>query len=185
MQWPSRNSGHTPRRKGSSPAAASGRGSAVPESARPPRGDQLPAPAADRPACQARRPPGCRRRAAAPHASRARGRKIEAEHRFALDAQVVGLDRKPALRPEYLQRRRQRRDQLSRDLQREISYFVDQEHEVKYWSEKFGVSRDQLKNGVAKVGSMVKNVRDHLHCREQLAVPRTGSGSVCCPSPFS
>jgi Protein of unknown function (DUF3606) len=42
---------------------------------------------------------------------------------------------------------------------------VDQEHEVKYWSEKFGVSRDQLRSTVAKVGSMVKNVRDHLQHR--------------------
>jgi hypothetical protein len=42
---------------------------------------------------------------------------------------------------------------------------VDQEHEVKYWSEKFGVSRDQLKSAVAKVGSMVKNIRDHLQHR--------------------
>jgi hypothetical protein len=42
---------------------------------------------------------------------------------------------------------------------------VDQEHEVKYWSERFGVSRHQLRSAVAKVGSMVKNVRDHLQHR--------------------
>jgi hypothetical protein len=42
---------------------------------------------------------------------------------------------------------------------------IDQEHEVKYWSEKLGVSRDQLKSAVAKVGSMVKHVRDHLQHR--------------------
>jgi hypothetical protein len=42
---------------------------------------------------------------------------------------------------------------------------IEQDHEVKYWSEKFGVSRDQLKSAVAKVGAMVKNVRDHLQHR--------------------
>jgi hypothetical protein len=42
---------------------------------------------------------------------------------------------------------------------------IDQEHEVKYWSEKFGVSRDQLKSAIAKVGSMVKDVRDDLQHR--------------------
>jgi hypothetical protein len=42
---------------------------------------------------------------------------------------------------------------------------IEQDHEVKHWSEKFGVSRDQLRSAVAKVGSMVKNVRDHLQHR--------------------
>jgi hypothetical protein len=42
---------------------------------------------------------------------------------------------------------------------------IEQEHEVKYWSEKFGVSQDQLKSAMAKVGSMAKNVRDHLQHR--------------------
>jgi hypothetical protein len=39
---------------------------------------------------------------------------------------------------------------------------IDQEHEVKYWSEKFSVSRDRLRSAVAKAGPMVKDVRAHL-----------------------
>jgi hypothetical protein len=34
----------------------------------------------------------------------------------------------------------------------------DQDHELTYWSEKLGVSRDQLREAVAKVGSMRKAV---------------------------
>ena len=40
---------------------------------------------------------------------------------------------------------------------------VDQDHELSYWSEKLGVSRDRLREAVAKVGPMVKNVQQHLH----------------------
>jgi hypothetical protein len=29
---------------------------------------------------------------------------------------------------------------------------VDQDHELSYWAEKFGVSRDRLREAVAKVG---------------------------------
>jgi hypothetical protein len=29
---------------------------------------------------------------------------------------------------------------------------IEQDHELTYWSEKFGVSRDQLRQAVAKVG---------------------------------
>ena len=42
---------------------------------------------------------------------------------------------------------------------------VAQEHEVRYWSKKFGVSANELRSAVAEVGPMVKNVRDHLHRR--------------------
>jgi hypothetical protein len=42
---------------------------------------------------------------------------------------------------------------------------VDQDHAVKYWAEKLGLSREQIESAVAKVGSMVKNVRDHLQKR--------------------
>jgi hypothetical protein len=42
---------------------------------------------------------------------------------------------------------------------------VEQDHEVNYWSEKFGVTREQVRSAVAKVGAMVKNVRDHLQHR--------------------
>jgi hypothetical protein len=43
---------------------------------------------------------------------------------------------------------------------------VDQEHEVKYWSEKLRVSRDELCSAVAKVGPMAKKVREHLQRRD-------------------
>jgi hypothetical protein len=39
---------------------------------------------------------------------------------------------------------------------------VDQEHEVKHWSERFGVSRDELRRAVQKVGPMVERVKQHL-----------------------
>jgi hypothetical protein len=39
---------------------------------------------------------------------------------------------------------------------------VDQDHELTYWSEKFGVSRDQLREAVAKAGPMVRNVERQL-----------------------
>jgi hypothetical protein len=42
---------------------------------------------------------------------------------------------------------------------------IEQDHEVRYWSEKFGVSRDELRSAVAKAGPMVKNVREHLQHR--------------------
>ncbi len=43
----------------------------------------------------------------------------------------------------------------SRDDQR---IDVNQDYELTYWSKKFGVSRDQLREAVAKAGPMVKNV---------------------------
>ncbi|HYG56417.1 MAG TPA: DUF3606 domain-containing protein [Burkholderiales bacterium] len=39
---------------------------------------------------------------------------------------------------------------------------VNQDHEVTYWSEKLGVSRDQLREAVAKAGPMVRNVERAL-----------------------
>jgi hypothetical protein len=39
---------------------------------------------------------------------------------------------------------------------------VDQDDELSYWSEKLGVSRDQLRQAVAKVGPMRKAVEQHL-----------------------
>ena len=39
---------------------------------------------------------------------------------------------------------------------------IDQDHELTYWSEKFGVSRDKLRGAVAQVGPVVKKVREHL-----------------------
>jgi hypothetical protein len=40
---------------------------------------------------------------------------------------------------------------------------VNQDHELTYWSKKFGVTRDQLREAVAKAGPMVKNVQKQLH----------------------
>ena len=39
---------------------------------------------------------------------------------------------------------------------------VDQEHELSYWSEELGVSRDQLRQAVQAAGPMVKDVQRHL-----------------------
>jgi hypothetical protein len=39
---------------------------------------------------------------------------------------------------------------------------VSESHELRYWSEKFGVSHDQLKSAVQKVGPMAKDVQQHL-----------------------
>jgi hypothetical protein len=39
---------------------------------------------------------------------------------------------------------------------------VDQDHELSYWSGKLGVSRDKLREAVAKAGPMVKNVEREL-----------------------
>ena len=39
---------------------------------------------------------------------------------------------------------------------------VDQDHELSYWSQKLGVSRDRLREAVAKAGPMVRNVERHL-----------------------
>ena len=35
---------------------------------------------------------------------------------------------------------------------------VDQDHELTYWSTKLGISRDELREAVAKAGPMRKNV---------------------------
>jgi hypothetical protein len=39
---------------------------------------------------------------------------------------------------------------------------IDQDHELTYWSEKFGVSRDKVRGAVAQVGPVVEKVREHL-----------------------
>jgi hypothetical protein len=39
---------------------------------------------------------------------------------------------------------------------------VEQDHELTYWSEKLGVSRDKLREAVAKAGPLVKNVERQL-----------------------
>jgi hypothetical protein len=39
----------------------------------------------------------------------------------------------------------------------------DQDHELAYWSEKLGVSRDELRKAVQAAGPMVKDVQRHLN----------------------
>ena len=39
---------------------------------------------------------------------------------------------------------------------------VNQDHELSYWSEKLGVSREQLRKAVQAAGPMVKDVQRHL-----------------------
>jgi len=39
---------------------------------------------------------------------------------------------------------------------------VDQDHELSYWSQKLGVSRDRLREVVAKVGPTRKAVEQHI-----------------------
>ena len=39
---------------------------------------------------------------------------------------------------------------------------VNQDHELTYWSEQLGVSRDQLREAVAKVGPLRTAVEQHL-----------------------
>lgn len=43
---------------------------------------------------------------------------------------------------------------------------INQDYEVRYWCEKLGVSEEQLKSAVAKVGSLVKHVREHLQLQD-------------------
>jgi hypothetical protein len=40
---------------------------------------------------------------------------------------------------------------------------VEQDHELGYWSEKLGVSRDALRKAVQQAGPMVKDVQHHLN----------------------
>src|SRR3954471_5194544 len=39
---------------------------------------------------------------------------------------------------------------------------VEQEHELRYWSEKFGVTADEIRQAVKAAGPMVKDVRQKL-----------------------
>ena len=39
---------------------------------------------------------------------------------------------------------------------------VDQDHELSYWSKRLGVSRDRLREAVAKAGPVVRNVQREL-----------------------
>jgi hypothetical protein len=39
----------------------------------------------------------------------------------------------------------------------------EQDHELAYWSQKFGVSRDELRKAAQAAGPMVKDVQRHLN----------------------
>ena len=39
---------------------------------------------------------------------------------------------------------------------------VNQEHECRYWSERFGVSPERLRQAVKEVGPLVEHVREYL-----------------------
>lgn len=39
---------------------------------------------------------------------------------------------------------------------------VNESYELQYWSEKFNISRDQLKEAVKKAGTLVTDVEKHL-----------------------
>lgn len=39
----------------------------------------------------------------------------------------------------------------------------DQEHELSYWSQKLGVSREEFRKAVQAAGPMVKDVQRHLN----------------------
>lgn len=41
--------------------------------------------------------------------------------------------------------------------------WLGQEHEVAYWTEKLGVSREELERAVRAVGNNADRVREHLH----------------------
>jgi len=42
---------------------------------------------------------------------------------------------------------------------------TEQEYEVRYWSEEFGVTAEELKRAVQAVGSSTERVREHLQHR--------------------
>jgi uncharacterized protein DUF3606 len=43
---------------------------------------------------------------------------------------------------------------------------INQDYEVRYWTEKLGVSADELRSAVAKAGPVVKHVREHLQLKD-------------------
>jgi hypothetical protein len=40
---------------------------------------------------------------------------------------------------------------------------VDQDHELRYWAEKFGVPLDELRKAVQAAGPMMRDVQRHLN----------------------
>jgi hypothetical protein len=54
-------------------------------------------------------------------------------------------------------------DRMKRGAQDRRNINVDQEHEIRYWTQELGVSEAALTAAVAKVGSSVEAVRRELH----------------------
>ena len=44
---------------------------------------------------------------------------------------------------------------------------IGQPHELRYWSEKFGVSAEALREAVTQVGPMVEDVADYLGAEQR------------------
>lgn len=53
-------------------------------------------------------------------------------------------------------------DLNKRGQQDRIRINVNEEHEVRYWTQEFGVTREELERAVKAVGVMVEDVRRHL-----------------------
>lgn len=53
-------------------------------------------------------------------------------------------------------------DLNKRGQQDRIRINVNEEHEVRYWTQELGVSREELERAVKAVGVMVEDVRRHL-----------------------
>jgi Protein of unknown function (DUF3606) len=57
-------------------------------------------------------------------------------------------------------------DTSKKGMQDRTRVNTSEDYEVRYWSEKFGVSRDQLKAAVNKVGNSVSAVEKELKAAE-------------------
>jgi hypothetical protein len=53
-------------------------------------------------------------------------------------------------------------DKTKKGSQDRLRINVHEDYELRYWSKKFGVTRDELKAAVQKVGVMAKNVETEL-----------------------
>jgi hypothetical protein len=53
-------------------------------------------------------------------------------------------------------------DLSNRGQQDRIRINVHEEHEVRYWTQEFKVSREELEEAVKAIGVMVENVRKYL-----------------------
>jgi hypothetical protein len=53
-------------------------------------------------------------------------------------------------------------DKSKRGAQDRKRISLDEEHEVRYWTQKFGCSKEQLEDAVRRVGPMVDDVERQL-----------------------